>query len=353
MAQGSLTAHPPPVSEPGLERIHQYTPRFGRIRPVIAVVGDNGGTEVSDFVMPYGILAQSGLAEMVTVAPQSGPVQMLPALKLQADATCADFDVRFPEGADYVIMPAIRNRQEPIILEWLKSQSSKGATLVGICDGVITLGHAGVLKGHRATGHWATRSMREKHFPEATWLSNRRYVADEKLITTSGVTAAIPFSLALVEAIGGRERALAVAKELGAVEWTPVHNSESFHLGVRYVSLAIGHKLAFWSHERIAVPVAEGTDEIALSLVTDAYSRTFSSKAFTMAASMAPIRTRRGLTLLPEKIQNAPDAKGRLLPPFNQVLPIRALDWALEGIQATYGKATSQFVALQMEYSRP
>jgi len=353
LARQAPPADPRPLSESSVENIPPYSPRFGRSRPVIAVVGDNGGTEVTDFVMPYGILAQSGLAEIVTVAPRSGPVRMLPALTIQADATCADFDARFPEGADYVIMPAIRNRQEPIILAWLASQASKGATMVGICDGVITLGHAGVLKGHRATGHWATRSMRGKHFPETTWLTNRRYVADGKRITTSGVSAAIPFSLALVEAIGGRDRARAVAKDLGAAGWTPVHDSDVFRLGVGNVSLAIWHKVAFWSHERIAVPVVEGTDELALALVADAYSRTFKTSAFSMAASLAPIHTLRGLTLLPDRVQNAPAAQGRVLPAFDHLPSLLALDWALDGIQASYGRATARFVALQLEYPRP
>jgi len=39
-----------------------------------------------------------------------GPVTLMPALTILPDATIAEFDQRFPEGADYVIVPAMRGR---------------------------------------------------------------------------------------------------------------------------------------------------------------------------------------------------------------------------------------------------
>ena len=45
-----------------------------------------------------------------------------------------------------------------------------------------------------------------RHYPQTTWVRDRRYVQDGRIISTTGVTASIPMSLALVEAIGGRGR---------------------------------------------------------------------------------------------------------------------------------------------------
>ena len=50
------SAHAPSVAE----RIEPYQPRVGRTRPLIAVVGENGGTELTDFVIPYGVLRPVG-----------------------------------------------------------------------------------------------------------------------------------------------------------------------------------------------------------------------------------------------------------------------------------------------------
>ncbi len=41
-------------------RLPRYEARFGRMRPVIAVVGYNPSTELTDYVVPYGVLAESG-----------------------------------------------------------------------------------------------------------------------------------------------------------------------------------------------------------------------------------------------------------------------------------------------------
>ena len=60
--------------------IPTYQARFGRQRPIIAVVGENSGTELTDFVIPYGVLAGSGVAEVVTVSTQPGALRMRPAL---------------------------------------------------------------------------------------------------------------------------------------------------------------------------------------------------------------------------------------------------------------------------------
>lgn len=76
------------------ESIAPYQGRFGRLQPVIAIVGENSGTELTDFVIPYGVLARSGAAQVTTVATRHGltilperiagapdaPRTMLPAL---------------------------------------------------------------------------------------------------------------------------------------------------------------------------------------------------------------------------------------------------------------------------------
>ena len=129
------------------ERIEPYRSRFGRSRPVIAIVGENSGTELTDFVIPYGILAQSGVAEVVTVGVHPGVITMRPALHVQPSATAATFDAQFPDGADYVIVPAMIKRDDPALLAWLSRQSGKGATIVSICDGALVVANAGLLKG--------------------------------------------------------------------------------------------------------------------------------------------------------------------------------------------------------------
>jgi len=330
--------------------IPRYQPRFGRPHPVIGVVGDNASTEVTDYVVPYGILAESGVADVVALSTGPGPIKMRPALRFQAHATISQFDARFPEGADYVIVPNIYGGAENrVLLDWIRLQARRGATIVGICDGVPVLANAGLLEGRQSTGHWNTIDSLERKHPGTHWVRNRRYVADKNVITTSGVSASIPISVALVEAIAGRDRARVLADTLGVKAWSPVHDSEQFRLGGTLFT-GLLNKLMVWQHEELGVKVAPGVDEISLALTADSYSRTRRSWAFSVAQSVEPIPTRRGLTLLPDRELGGPREPETMLPSPDDLPATLALDRALEGIEKRYGEPTAAFVAVQIEY---
>jgi putative intracellular protease/amidase len=335
----SLAENPPTLP--------RHAPRFNRGRAVVAVLGYNASTEVTDYVVPYGILAESGVAEVIAVASGEGPIHMSPALRFQAQATMKQFDARFPDGADYLIVPNIYDGQnDPAVLEWLRLQAGRGAIIVGICDGVPVLANAGLLAGRKATAHWRTIDGLEGKHPQTRWLRNTRYIADGNVITTSGVSASIPISVALVEAIGGRASAEKVAQFLGISDWSPTHNSEQFRLTAAGYYTILRNKAMFWRHETIGLDVAQGVDEISVALIADAYARTRRSPAVSVASSGRPVLTKRGLVLLPDRMDKA----DRMLPAFDAVPPARALDQALEGIATHYGADTAGFVALTMEY---
>src|SRR5690606_14082091 len=76
-------------------------------RPVIAVVGLNQATETTDYLLTAGVLRRADVADVVLLATNRGPVQLYPALKVEADQSLSEFDALHPEGADYVIVPAM------------------------------------------------------------------------------------------------------------------------------------------------------------------------------------------------------------------------------------------------------
>src|SRR5262249_3941681 len=131
-------------------------------RPLVAVIGENEGTEITDFVVPYGVLTASGVVDVVDVSVHPGPITMLPGMKLAATETAASFDAKHPSGANFVIVPAVHRPTDPTLLEWLRSQARRGATIVGVCDGVQVVAAAGLLEHRSATGHWYSFSTLEK-----------------------------------------------------------------------------------------------------------------------------------------------------------------------------------------------
>jgi putative intracellular protease/amidase len=321
-----------------------------RERPVIAVIGINDATETNDYVMPTGILRRADVADVMLVATGPGPVKLYPALTVEPDTTVAEFDSRHPDGADYVIVPAMIRDDDPSVLDWIKAQSAKGATVISVCAGAKVLANTGLLDNKRGTTHWYyLKELREKH-PSIQYVPDRRMVIDQGVGTTTGITAAMPMSLTLIEAIAGREKAEAVARDLGIDHWDARHASDIFKFTLPFALTVMGNTAAIWNREQLGIEVSQGVDEVSLALVADAWSRTYRSRAFTFAKAPGPIATRNGIRIVPD--QAGGDSSQEAVVALEGRAPAQALDEALSNIESRYGPRTRYVVAMQLEYPR-
>lgn len=159
------------------EKLQPYQPRFGRDKPLVAVIGENRMTELVDFMVPFGLLGRSGVAEVMALSTRKGPLQLMPALRVRAQGTIAEFDQRYPQGADYLIVPAVHHSDDPALTGFVAAQAAKGATVVGICDGVLVLGHAGLLHGRRATGIRGSSAKRTSPTPTGSPIAATSWTA--------------------------------------------------------------------------------------------------------------------------------------------------------------------------------
>jgi putative intracellular protease/amidase len=320
-----------------------------RQRPLIAIVGINDSTETTDYLMPYGILKRADVADVVTLATKPGPMTLFPVLKVEPQATIADFDAQHADGADYVIVPAMSRDDDPAVLQWIRSQAAKGAIIVGVCAGAKVVGEAGLLDGRRATTHWYyLKELRDRH-PAIQYVANRRLVVDRGVATTTGISASMPMALTLIEAIAGRDRAQTVGRELGLAHWDGRHDSGAFQFTRPFALTAIRNSVAFWNKEQFGIELAPGVDEVSLALIADAWSRTSRSRAVTFAGTAEVQQSRNGMRIFPDQVAASWSAE-RLLPPTATMPPAKALDQSLRDIAARYGSPTAEFVAMQLEY---
>jgi putative intracellular protease/amidase len=353
---------PLPVARPIEETEHARTiealrpPK--RQRPVVAIITLNDATEVTDLLVPYGVLSHANVADVTVVAEHANPVRLHPfsaqgrgpeLMRVEPQSTTRAFDGRFPDGADYVIVPALEPRNNRHVTDWIVAQHRKGANIFSVCAGSLTLAAAGLLDGQPATTHWAyIDALREAH-PTMQWIPDRRYVAADGISTATGITASIPVTITLVEAIAGRSKAEQLARTLGVAKWDARHNSSAFQLTWEHQKTFLRNWLSFWRHETIGVPVNEGVDEIALGLTADAYSRTALSTAVTVGTSGNVVRSRHGLLI--HTNASAPSAAvDHMLPALRSDSPAATLDKELAHIASRYGRPTAQIVALVVEY---
>ncbi len=99
------------------------------------------------------------------------------------------------------------------LLNWIRREARRGATIGGLCTAGYTLARAGLLDGKRATIHWENQDSFSEEFEEVT-LTKSVFVTDGNRITTAGGTASIDLMLKIIADDHGEDLAGAVADQL-------------------------------------------------------------------------------------------------------------------------------------------
>jgi len=92
-------------------------------------------------------------------------------------------------------------------LAFVRRQALGARYVTSVCTGALLLGAAGLLRGKRATTHWASHDLLAAFGAVPV---RARVVREGNLITGGGVTAGIDFALTLVAELAGREAAEAI-----------------------------------------------------------------------------------------------------------------------------------------------
>jgi cyclohexyl-isocyanide hydratase len=148
-----------------------------------------------DFSGPQQVLARLPQSAMHIVAKSVAPVPSDSGLSLVPTHTfenCPRLDLICIPGG---IAGVVRAMGDQETIEFVQRQSRTAKYVTSVCTGAFILGAAGLLKGRRATTHWAFTELLP--LVGATH-EKRRVVKDGNLITAGGVTSGIDFSLHVV-----------------------------------------------------------------------------------------------------------------------------------------------------------
>ncbi len=141
------------------------------------------------------------------VAAETG-MRILPDTTL---AECPPLDVLCVPGG-----PGVSAMMEDAeVLAFLREQAGRVRFLTSVCTGALVLGAAGLLRGKRATTHWASHDLLGAFGAIPT---KGRVVRDGNLITGGGVTAGIDFALTVVAELAGGATAQGIQLQ---IEYAP------------------------------------------------------------------------------------------------------------------------------------
>ena len=167
-----------------------------------------------DLTGPFEVFAKMPGAEVLLLWKTLQPVEAETGLRMLPHATlrdCPRLDVVCVPGGPGVA--ALMEDDE--VLDWLRAQAGTARYVSSVCTGALVLGAAGLLRGKRATTHWASHDLLAELGAIPT---KRRVVRDGNLFTGGGVTAGIDFALTMVAEIAGPETAQSIQLQ---IEYAP------------------------------------------------------------------------------------------------------------------------------------
>jgi putative intracellular protease/amidase len=169
-----------------------------------------------DALGPYEVLSRVPGNRVRLVAKEPGLVRTDNASPL---GLMADEPISAVERPDVLVVPGgpgeHQARQDPEVLDWVRAVHEHSRWTTSVCTGSLILGAAGLLKGLRATSHWAALEFLRDFGAEPT---GERVVRQGKVITAAGVSSGIDMALELLVLEHGE--AMAQAIQL-AIEYDP------------------------------------------------------------------------------------------------------------------------------------
>lgn len=157
------------------------------------------GIDQIDLTGPFEVLSRLPGAEYRIYARTLDPVRDVMGLRLLPDATLDE-----APSLDILHVPGGVGQEDLMgdehVHMWLRRQSATAACILSVCTGALLLGGAGLLRGRRATTHWASHDLLPSFGAVAV---DRRVVVDGKWIFAAGVTAGIDGALTLAGRLFG------------------------------------------------------------------------------------------------------------------------------------------------------
>ena len=173
------------------------------------------GMTALDAVGPHEIPSRLPGANVKRTAQRAGAIRTDSGLLMNAEYALSEVS-----HADVLVLPGAGNattlRDSPETLEWVRAIHEKTHWTASVCTGSLILGTAGLLRGQKATTHWAAFDRLQAWRAEPR---RERVVESGKIITAAGVSAGIDMALTLAAKIAGP--VFAQSLQLG-IEYDPL-----------------------------------------------------------------------------------------------------------------------------------
>jgi len=179
------------------------------------------GFEVLDAYGPIELWGNmKRYVNIVTISAKRGEITSSQELK-----TVAEYGYEDSPPLDLVLVPggmgAFKLIKDEPTLKWLREKAEKAEIVMSVCNGASLLAAAGILDGHSATTNKMLWKMSTEPGQNVQWVKKARWVDDGTVVTSSGVSAGIDMTVAVIARLYGKDIADQLARIL---EYEPHDN---------------------------------------------------------------------------------------------------------------------------------
>ena len=141
--------------------------------------------------------------KLVTIAATRGEIP-----SNQGPKTVADYGYADSPRLDYLLVPggigAVPLVNDTATLNWLRDQATKTKIVMSVCNGASLLAAAGILDGRPATTNKMAFKDSTAPGPKVNWVKQARWVDDGAVVSSSGVSAGMDMTLAVISRLYGQ-----------------------------------------------------------------------------------------------------------------------------------------------------
>lgn len=168
----------------------------------------------------FELLDLFGPLEMFGHLPETFAIQVIaetpgPIASGQGPSCLAEVGIDDAAPIDILLIPGgygtrreVKNQR---LLHWIATAVDQATTVATVCTGSALLARTGCLDGRKATTNKLAFDWVVTQGPSVNWQRRARWVKDGKYFTSSGVSAGIDMSLALIAHLCGDTAARQVA----------------------------------------------------------------------------------------------------------------------------------------------
>lgn len=179
--------------------------------------------EALDFAGPFEVFTTANRVSMrdhsgsapfnvFSIAESGAPVSARAGLRIIPDCS-----INNHPQVDVLIIPGgvvSAELHKPAVMQWMSQCAETAELVASVCTGAFMLAQAGVVTSGGVTTHWEDQAELAEMFPLLEVIDGPRWVEQNKIFTSAGISAGIDLSLHLVSRLCSLQVATSTARQM-------------------------------------------------------------------------------------------------------------------------------------------